>query len=47
MSTRHTLVLGGSLAAALTLTAACNPPGQLAASNDTSIAAKTFVAPGE
>ncbi len=48
MSTRVSLILGGSLTVALLLTAGCNPPGsQQTASNDGSTAARTYVAPGE
>jgi len=48
MTTRASLLIGSSLAAALLLTAACNPPGGTkSASSDSSLAAKSFVAPGQ
>ena len=49
MSRRLSLIIGGSLtAAALTLTAGCNPPGsQQTASGDASLASRSFVAPGQ
>jgi nitrous-oxide reductase len=48
MSTRFSLVLGGGLAAALIVTAACNPPGsQRVASPESSAAVKSYVPPGE
>ncbi len=48
MTTRASLLIGSSFAAALLLTAACNPPGGTkSASSDSSLAAKSFVAPGQ
>ena len=47
MSTRTFVLLGGAVAA-LSIAAACNPPGsKQAATHDASAAAKSYVAPGE
>ncbi len=49
MTTRLTLLVCGSLTAALLASAGCNPPGatKSAKGDSTSAAARTFVAPGE
>src|SRR6187431_1969259 len=48
MSTRTSVFAGASLAVALLATAGCNPPGSRnAVAGDSSIAAKSFVPPGE
>ena len=48
MSIPSRVLVGGGLAAALLVASACNPPGsRTAASSDTSVAAKSFVPPGE
>jgi nitrous-oxide reductase len=47
MTTRARLLAAGSLLAAVTISAACNPPGRQTASTDASAAGRTYVAPGE
>jgi nitrous-oxide reductase len=48
MTTRTHLLAAGGLIAAVTITAACNPPGRRAAAQgDTSVATRTYVAPGD
>jgi nitrous-oxide reductase len=48
MTTRTHLLAAGGLIAAVTNTAACNPPGRRAAAQgDTSVATRTYVAPGD
>ena len=48
MSTRFSVLFGGTLTAALLFSAACNPPGsRQVATSPNAAAAKSFVAPGE